>query len=41
MKTIGIVELAFFAANAEGPLTATITSTLRLTRSVASAGNRS
>jgi hypothetical protein len=42
MKTIGIVEVAFFAASAGGvPLIATIKSTLRLTSSAANAGNRS
>jgi len=42
VKTIGIVEVAFFAASAEGlPPLATITSTLRPTRSVANAGSRS
>ena len=40
--TVGIVEVAFFAANAEGvpPLVA-IKSTLRPTRSAANAGSRS
>jgi len=42
MKTIGMVELAFFAASAPGvPPVDTITSTLRLTRSAANAGSRS
>ena len=42
MKTIGIVEVAFFAASAEGvPPLVTITSTLRPTRSAANAGSRS
>jgi hypothetical protein len=40
VKTIGIVEVAFFAASAEGPLAA-ITSSLRPTRSAANAGSRS
>jgi hypothetical protein len=40
-KTTGIVEVAPFAAVAEGMLVATMTSTLRLTRSVANAGSRS
>src|SRR6266566_4469433 len=41
-KTIGIVEVAFFAANAEeAPPLVAITSTLRLTRSAANAGSRS
>jgi hypothetical protein len=38
-KTIGIVMLPVFAARAEGPPPTTITATLRLTRSAASAGN--
>ena len=38
VKTIGIVDVAFFAARAAPP--ATITSTLRPTRSAANAGNR-
>jgi hypothetical protein len=40
-KTIGIVEVAFFAASAEGMLPVAITSTLRPTRSAANPGNRS
>jgi hypothetical protein len=41
-KTIGIVEVALFAARAVGvPPVETITSTLRLTRSAANAGSRS
>ncbi len=41
-KTIGIVEVALFAASAAGvPPVATITSTLRPTRSAANAGSRS
>jgi hypothetical protein len=41
VKTIGIVEVALFAACAAGVPPATITSTLRPTRSAAIAGNRS
>ena len=41
LKTIGIVEVALFAASAEGRLNAAITSTLRPTRSAAIAGSRS
>jgi hypothetical protein len=42
VKTIGIVEVALFAASAGGVLPlATITSTLRPTRSAANAGSRS
>ena len=40
-KTMGIVEVACFAANAEGMLAVAITSTLRSTRSAANAGSRS
>jgi hypothetical protein len=41
LKTIGIVEVALFAANAEGGVGATIKSTSRPTRSAANAGSRS
>src|SRR5262249_3287970 len=41
VKTIGIVEVAFFAAVAEGGPKAAIKSTLRLTRSEANEGSRS
>jgi len=41
LKTIGIVEVALFAASAPGVVPVTITSTLRLTRSAANAGSRS
>src|SRR4051794_18246508 len=41
LKTIGIVEVALFAASAEGGLFAMIKSTLRPTRSAANAGSRS
>jgi hypothetical protein len=42
LKTVGIVEVAFLAASAGGaPPPVTITLTLRLTKSAASAGNRS
>jgi len=42
VKTIGIVEVAPFAANAAaGPPLAVIRSTLRLTNSAAKPGNRS
>jgi hypothetical protein len=42
MKTMGIVEVALFAARAEAvPPLAAITSTLRPTRSAANAGSRS
>src|SRR3954465_513653 len=41
LKTIGIVEVALFAASAAGGLFATIKSTLRPTRSAANAGSRS
>jgi hypothetical protein len=40
-KTIGIVEVAFFAASAAGGPLVAITSTLRPTRSTANAGSRS
>lgn len=40
-KTIGIVEVALFAAGAPGVPPVAIKSTLRLTRSAAKAGNRS
>ena len=41
-KTIGMVEVAFFASTAaSSPPLAAITSTLRATRSAAKAGNRS
>jgi hypothetical protein len=40
-KTIGIVEVALFAASAEGGPLVTITSTLRRTRSAADASSRS
>src|SRR5438445_5463305 len=40
-KTIGIVEVALFAATAAVRAMATITSTLRPTRSAANAGSRS
>jgi hypothetical protein len=41
-KTIGIVEVAFFAASDDAsPPSVTITSTLRATRSAANAGSRS
>ena len=39
--TMGMVVVAFFAANAGGPPVATIRSTLRRTRSAASSGRRS
>ena len=41
LKTIGIVEVAFFAASAESGLPAIIKSTLRPTKSAAKAGSRS
>jgi hypothetical protein len=41
LKTIGIVEVALFAASAEGGLFAIIKSTLRPTRSAANAGSLS
>src|SRR4029078_9126257 len=40
LKTIGIVEVALFAASAEGGLLATINSTLRPTREAGQAGRR-
>ena len=40
VKTMGIVEVAFFAGRADPPVAA-ITSTLRATRSAANAGSRS
>ena len=39
--TMGMVVVAFFAANADGPPVTTIRSTLRRTRSAASSGRRS
>ena len=41
IMTIGMLLVAFFAASAADPAGATITSTLRRTRSAASSGNRS
>src|SRR5436305_2270114 len=41
LQTIGIVEVALFAATAEGGVLAMIKSTLRPTRSAANAGSRS